>query len=218
MCFGRSSPNWGTGSRTDTDTEVLAHLIEEAFEGNLERAVAAALTQAEGTAGIAVMSDADPGKIVVARRSAPLLLGIGEDGEPGTWVASDVAAILAHTRRVIYLDDDEIAVLTPGGYETIGVGSTGGRAGWAPIRKEISRVDWDLERIERGGYPHFMLREIHEQPNTPCAMRRAAGCWTRKAPRALAVWMNSGRGSPRPGGSSSPAAGRAGTPRWWAST
>ena len=151
---------------TDTDTEVLAHLIEEAFEGNLERAVAAALTQAEGTLGIAVMSDADPGKIVVARRSAPLLLGIGEDGNRGTWVASDVAAILEHTRQVIYLDDDEIAVLAPEGYETIDPGATGGRIGWEPIRKEISRVDWDLERIERGGYPHFMLREIHEQPGT----------------------------------------------------
>ncbi|WP_419948106.1 glutamine--fructose-6-phosphate transaminase (isomerizing) [Candidatus Palauibacter sp.] len=151
---------------TDTDTEVLAHLIEEAFEGNLERAVAAALTRAEGTLGIAVMSDADPGKIIVARRSAPLLLGIGEDGHRGTWVASDVAAILAHTRQVIYLDDDEIAVLAPDGYETIDPGAKGGRIGWEPIRKEIRRVEWDLERIERGGYPHFMLREIHEQPGT----------------------------------------------------
>ncbi|WP_419164768.1 glutamine--fructose-6-phosphate transaminase (isomerizing) [Candidatus Palauibacter sp.] len=151
---------------TDTDTEVLAHLIEEAFEGNLERAVAAALTQAEGTLGIAVMSNADPAKIVVARRSAPLLLGIGEDGDGATWVASDVAAILGHTRQVVYLDDDEIAVLTPAGYETIELGAERRRVGREPIRKEISHIDWDLERIERAGYPHFMLREIHEQPNT----------------------------------------------------
>ncbi|WP_423924388.1 glutamine--fructose-6-phosphate transaminase (isomerizing) [Candidatus Palauibacter sp.] len=151
---------------TDTDTEVLTHLIEEAFEGNLERAVAAALTQVEGALGIAVMSEADPAKIVVARRSAPLLLGIGEDGDAATWVASDVAAVLGHTRQVVYLDDDEIAVLTPGGYETIELGAGHGRVGREPIRKEISHIDWDLERIERAGYPHFMLREIHEQPNT----------------------------------------------------
>ena len=151
---------------TDTDTEVLAHLIEEAFEGNLERAVAAALTQVEGTLGIAVMSGSDPAKIVVARRSAPLLLGIGEPGSGATWVASDVAAVLGHTRRVVYLDDDEIAVLTAAGHEIIDIAPRRGRAGREPIRKEIRHVDWDLERIERAGYPHFMLREIHEQPNT----------------------------------------------------
>ncbi|WP_420635555.1 glutamine--fructose-6-phosphate transaminase (isomerizing) [Candidatus Palauibacter sp.] len=151
---------------TDTDTEVLAHLIEETFEGSLERAVAAMLTQVEGTLGIAVIGVADPTRIVVARRGAPLLLGIGENGEQATWMASDVAAILGHTRQVVYLDDDEIAVLTPDGYETSDLGSRLGRAGREPIRKEISHIDWDIETIEREGYPHFMLREIHEQPNT----------------------------------------------------
>ena len=151
---------------TDTDTEVLTHLIEETFEGNLEQAVAAALTQIEGTFGIAVVSAQDPEKIVVARRAAPLLLGIGENGDAATWVASDVAAILGHTRQVIYLDDDEIAVLADGSYKTIDLKAINGPGGWEPIQKEISHVDWDLESIERSGYAHFMLKEIHEQPNT----------------------------------------------------
>ncbi|MDH3733803.1 MAG: glutamine--fructose-6-phosphate transaminase (isomerizing) [Gemmatimonadota bacterium] len=151
---------------TDTDTEVLAHLIEETFRGNLEQAVAAALTQIEGTFGLAVMSQGDPGKIVVARRSAPLLLGVGENGDRAMWVASDVAAILGHTRQVIYLEDDEIAILKEGEYETLDLKSIGSPGGLQRIEKEISRVAWDLERIERAGYPHFMLKEIHEQPNT----------------------------------------------------
>jgi glucosamine--fructose-6-phosphate aminotransferase (isomerizing) len=151
---------------TDTDTEVLSHLIEETFEGNLEQAVAAALTQVEGTFGIAVISSLDPDKIVVARRAAPLLLGVGENGEDAVWVASDVAAILGHTRTVVYLEDDEIAILRRGEYETLDLKSFGSAGGLRPIAKEISHVAWDLERIERAGYPHFMLKEIHEQPNT----------------------------------------------------
>ena len=151
---------------SETDTEVVAHLIEEAFQGNLERAVAASLTQVEGTLGLAVMSVHDPGRIVVARRGAPLLLGIGEKDEKATWVASDVAAVLEHTRSIVYLEDDEMAVLTSSGHRTVDLGRSRGRVGWEPVPKEISRVDWDLERIEKAGYPHFMLREIHEQPHT----------------------------------------------------
>ena len=150
---------------SETDTEVVAHLIEEAFEGNLERAVAAALTQVEGTLGLAAMSVHDPARIVVARRGAPLLLGVGEN-EEATWVASDVAAVLEHTRNIVYLEDDEMAVLTPAEHETINLGRDRGRVGWEPVPKEVSRVDWDLEKIEKAGYPHFMLREIHEQPHT----------------------------------------------------
>jgi len=151
---------------TETDTEVLTQLIGKCFEGNLEQAVAAALTQVEGTFGIAVVSAEDPEKIVVARRSAPLLLGIGENGDNATWVASDVAAILSHTRQVIYLDDDEIAVLGDGTYKTIDLKKINEPGGWTPIEKEISHVDWDLESIEKAGYPHFMLKEIHEQSTT----------------------------------------------------
>jgi len=151
---------------TETDTEVLVHLIEETFEGNLEQAVAAALTQVEGTFGLAVMSQGDPDKIVVARRAAPLLLGVGENGDRAMWVASDVAAVLGHTRQVIYLEDDELAVLREGGYEMMDLKSLGSPGGMRPIEKEISHVAWNLERIERAGYPHFMLKEIHEEPNT----------------------------------------------------
>ncbi len=154
--------------RTETDTEVLAHLIEEAFEGNLERAVAAALTQVEGTYGLAVMSSRDPDKIVVARRGAPLLLGVSENGSGELFAASDVAAVLGHTRKVIYLDDGELAVLTRDGYKTLELAAWDTRAGNQPqpIEKEISHVAWNLDRIERGGYSHFMLKEIFEQPQT----------------------------------------------------
>jgi glucosamine--fructose-6-phosphate aminotransferase (isomerizing) len=143
--------------RTETDTEVVAHMLEEAFAGSLEEAVRAALRQVEGTYGLAIISSLDPDKIVVARRGSPLLLGIGDDGE--YFVASDVAAILAHTRRVVYLDDGEMAVLTRGGYQTYSL--RGGE-----ITKEIEQVTWNLEEIEKGGHDHFMLKEIIEQPET----------------------------------------------------
>jgi len=110
---------------TDTDTEVLAHLIDEVFEGNLEQAVAAALLRVEGTYGIAVMHVGDPGKIVVARNGSPLLIGIGQDGREEMFVASDVAAVLAHTRRVVYLDEGELAVLTRDGHEILAVSDFG---------------------------------------------------------------------------------------------
>ncbi len=151
---------------TETDTEVLAHLIEEAFEDNLEKAVAAALTQVKGTYGLAVMSRRDPEKIVIARHGAPLLIGVSENGGTELFAASDVAAILGHTRKVIYLDDGELAVLRRDGYETLDLKSRAPGEGPQPIEKEISHVSWDLERIERGGYPHFMLKEIFEQPQT----------------------------------------------------
>jgi glucosamine--fructose-6-phosphate aminotransferase (isomerizing) len=143
--------------QTETDTEVLAHMIEEAYSGSLEEAVRASLRQVEGTYGLAIISNLDPDKIVVARRGSPLLLGIGDDGE--YYVASDVAAILSHTRRVIYLDDGEMAVLTRDGYQTLSI-----RGG--TVSKEIEQVAWDLDEIEKGGYEHFMLKEIMEQPET----------------------------------------------------
>jgi glutamine---fructose-6-phosphate transaminase (isomerizing) len=143
--------------RSETDTEVLAHLIEEAFEGSLEEAVRAALSQVEGTFGLAIVSKRDPDKIVAARRGSPLLVGVGEDGE--YFVASDVAAVLAHTRSVIYLDDEELAVLTRNGERTYSL--RGSR-----VSKEVEHVSWDLDAIEKGGHPHFMLKEIFEQPAT----------------------------------------------------
>ncbi|MEX2284840.1 MAG: glutamine--fructose-6-phosphate transaminase (isomerizing) [Gemmatimonadota bacterium] len=142
---------------SETDTEVVAHLIEEAFKGNLEEAVRAALLQVEGAYGLAIMSSKDPGKIVVARHGSPLLLGIGKEGE--YYVASDVAAILAETNQVVYLDDGEVAVLSKNGYQTFAL-----RGG--PVTKEIEQVSWELDEIEKSGHEHFMLKEIFEQPET----------------------------------------------------
>ena len=142
--------------RSDTDTEVLAHLIEELFEGNLEDAVIEALRQVEGTYGIAVVSSVDSHKIVAARKGSPLLVGLG-DGE--FFIASDVSAILAHTRKVVYLDDGEMAVVERDRYRIVDLNAT-------EITKKVSRIDWDLGQIERGGFAHFMLKEIFEQPQT----------------------------------------------------
>ncbi|HEY0778219.1 MAG TPA: glutamine--fructose-6-phosphate transaminase (isomerizing) [Gemmatirosa sp.] len=141
---------------SETDTEVLAHLIESAYDGCLEDAVLEALAHVDGTYGIAVVHGAEPGKIVAARKGSPLLIGIGENEY---FVASDVSAILAHTRDVVYLEDGELAVVTREGYKVMGLDAR-------DVSKEVSRIDWDLDQIERGGFPHFMLKEIFEQPQT----------------------------------------------------
>jgi len=142
--------------KSETDTEVLAHLIEAAFDGKLEDAVIDALNLVEGTYGIAVLSSKDPDKIVCARKGSPLLIGLG-DGE--YFVASDVAAILQQTRQVVYLDDGEMGVLTRNGYEVLDLDAR-------RVSKGISRIDWSLDEIEKGGFDHFMLKEIFEQPQT----------------------------------------------------
>ena len=141
---------------TETDTETLVHLIEESPGATLEDRVIAALQHIEGTFGIAVVAETDPGKIVVARRGSPVLLGVG-DGE--FLVASDVSAVLEHTRSVVYLNDGDVAVLTSGGYRVLD-----------PEAREQERavddIEWDLDAIALGGYPHFMLKEICEQSET----------------------------------------------------
>ncbi len=142
--------------KSDTDTEVLAHLIEAAYAGNLEAAVIEALHQVDGTYGMAVICSQEPDKIVAARKGSPLLVGLG-DGE--YFLASDASAVLAHTREVVYLDDDELAVLTRDGYRILDLNAN-------DQDKPVSQIDWDLAQIERGGYPHFMLKEIFEQPTT----------------------------------------------------
>ncbi|CAN5689011.1 glutamine--fructose-6-phosphate transaminase (isomerizing) [soil metagenome] len=154
----------GHNFSSDTDTEVLVHLIEEMYDGgagrageSLERAVEAALQQVDGTFGIAVVSTRDPGKIVVARLGSPLLIGVGENGE--TFVASDAAAVIAHTRDVVYLDDGDMATITRDGYIVH-------REAQGPVDRPVNRLDWDLGEVERGGYDHFMLKEIMEQPST----------------------------------------------------
>jgi glutamine---fructose-6-phosphate transaminase (isomerizing) len=146
----------GHSFRSDTDTETLAHLVQELYEGSLEEAVIGALRKVEGTFGIAVVSSKDPGKIVAARKGSPLLIGVG-NGE--YFLASDASAILAHTREVVYLDDGDLAVLTRDGYRVMDINAV-------PLRRSIERIEWDLAAIERGGYDHFMLKEIFEQPQT----------------------------------------------------
>jgi glucosamine--fructose-6-phosphate aminotransferase (isomerizing) len=152
--------------RSETDTEVLCHVIEEMFEGNLEEAVADALAHVQGAYGIAVIHADEPGKIVVARMGSPLLIGIGENGEREMFAASDVAAVIRHTRQVVYLNDGELAVLTADGHSLLDI--TGSGTGEEPRRvsREASHIDWDLDQIERGGFEHFMLKEIFEQPDT----------------------------------------------------
>ncbi|MDD3643475.1 MAG: glutamine--fructose-6-phosphate transaminase (isomerizing), partial [Candidatus Krumholzibacteria bacterium] len=143
--------------RSETDTEVLAHLIERFYTGkDLETAVQKALEMVEGTYGILVISATEPDKIVGARNGSPLVVGIGDDEYV---IASDVAAILQHTRQVIYLEDQQMVVATPDHFSTMTVGNE-------YVEHIIQEVDWDLDMIEKGGYEHFMLKEIFEQPET----------------------------------------------------
>ncbi len=144
--------------RSETDSEVLAHLIEEDLDdaGNFRSAFLGALKILEGTYGVAAVSADAPGQVFVARNGSPIVLGLGE-GE--TMVASDPAALVAHTRRVVYLADGEAAVLNAEGIETYGLDAV-------PVSKETEQIAFDLPAIERGGYPHFMLKEIFEQPET----------------------------------------------------
>jgi glucosamine--fructose-6-phosphate aminotransferase (isomerizing) len=141
---------------SETDTETLAHLIEQFYKGSLEQAVAAALQEVEGTYGIAVISVKEPNTIVAARSGSPLLLGLGT-GE--NFVASDPSAVLAYTRSVVYLDEGNLAVVTPSGYQVKDRHAV-------TLSKEVSQIEWNLATIERGGYPHFMLKEICEQPES----------------------------------------------------
>ena len=135
---------------SDTDTEVISHLIEKFFNGNLEEATRKALALVRGTYGIAVISRQDPRKIVAARFGSPLLLGLGENEY---FIASDPSAVIAHTNKVIYLDDGEIATITPENFFII-------------KEKKPEEIEWKLEEAQRGGYPHFMLKEIMEEPET----------------------------------------------------
>src|SRR5438105_1159621 len=147
---------------TETDTETLAHLIEEAPGDTLEARVIAALALVEGTYGLAVVSAAEPGKIVVARQGSPVLLGIGDDE---LFVASDASAVLEHTRSVVYLDDGDIAVLTPDGYSVLD------RDSHVQLRA-VDDIAWDVAQLELGGHAHFMLKEIVEQPDSVRATLR----------------------------------------------
>ena len=142
--------------KSQTDSEVLIHLIGELYQGRFEEAVCAAVKHVEGTYGIAVVSEDHPDEFVVARKGSPLVIGMGE-GE--SIVASDVSAIIAHTRQVVYLDDDDVAVVRASGIDIRNINNIA-------VSREVAKVDWDVGAAEKGGYEHFMLKEIHEQPES----------------------------------------------------
>ena len=139
---------------SDTDTEILAHLVANEYEGDLEAAVRRAVAKAEGAYALVVMTRHEPGKIVAVRRISPLIVGLGE-GE--TFLASDIPAILHRTRDILIVEDGEMVTVTENGasIETID---------GEPVERDVMHIDWDAEQAEKGGFEHFMLKEIHEQP------------------------------------------------------
>ena len=140
---------------SETHTEIIAHLIEKFYVDNLEKAVTETIKCLEGTFGLAVMC-ATEHKIIVARRGSPLILGIGENE---TFVASDASAIIEHTQQVIYLKDNEIAILSEDGYSLKNINGE-------LLTGETQEIKWTIDEIEKGGFKHFMLKEIFEQPKT----------------------------------------------------
>jgi glucosamine--fructose-6-phosphate aminotransferase (isomerizing) len=140
---------------SETDTEAIAHLIEEAYRGDIAEATRAALRQLEGAYALAIMHRDERDRIVGARKDVPLVVGIG-DGE--SFLASDVSAILGHTRRVIFLEEGDVADVTP---QRVIVTDVAGR----PLERLVESIDWTVEAAEKGGYETFMLKEINEQPD-----------------------------------------------------
>ncbi len=141
---------------SDTDTEVLPHLIEHFFKGNLEDAVREALKLIKGTYGLAVIAKDDPGKIVAARMFSPLVISVNDSGG---FVASDPSAVVAHSKRMIFLEDGEVAVVKKDDFTITDLDNH------TKNRKE-TELDWDIEGAQKGGHPHFMIKEIMEQPET----------------------------------------------------
>ncbi|MFA5389677.1 MAG: glutamine--fructose-6-phosphate transaminase (isomerizing) [Candidatus Omnitrophota bacterium] len=140
--------------KSQTDTEVISHLVEKYYKGCLREAVLKTVKALKGSFALGVISKNEPDRIIAARKESPLIVGIGE-GE--NFIASDVPAILSHTKRVIYLDDGEIAVLTKDKVDVYGMDGE--------IRnKTIDVIKWSLDSAQKSGFPHFMLKEIHEQP------------------------------------------------------
>lgn len=147
----------GHEMRSETDTEVLAHLIADQREPPLHLAVARALRQVEGTFGLAVISSNEPNRIVCARRGSPLMIGLGRGA---MYAASDASALIPHTRRVVYLEDGEMAVFDASGCDIVRMDEM------SRVAMKVENIDWDIEEAEKGGYSHYMLKEINEQPAT----------------------------------------------------
>jgi glucosamine--fructose-6-phosphate aminotransferase (isomerizing) len=146
----------GIAFRSETDTEVLAHLISVNFDGKLNEAVRKTMSQVEGTFGMAVIHRHAPGEVVVARRGSPLIIGVAEEGN---YAASDVAAMVRYTTEVVHLNDNELALLTE---EGVSISTAQAKA----VQRATETVEWQAEDAELNGFPHFMLKEIFEQPET----------------------------------------------------
>ena len=141
---------------SDTDSEVVLYLVADFYDGDLERAVKQAVGLLKGTYGIVVAHRDEPGVLIGARNGSPLVLGVG-DGE--MLLASDVTAMLEHTKQVIYIEDGEIVRVTADGHHTTDVRDN-------PVSREVQTIEWELDEIEKNGWDHFMEKEIHEQPES----------------------------------------------------
>lgn len=139
---------------SETDTEVISHLISVEYDGDIVKAVQRAVKKMRGAFALGVLTEFEPDRLVAVRYASPLIIGVG-DGEK--YIASDIPAILEHTRDIYILNDGEMAILTRDKVELVSIEGN-------PVAKEIFHVDWDLMTAEKGGYDHFMLKEIHEQP------------------------------------------------------
>ncbi|WP_458450832.1 glutamine--fructose-6-phosphate transaminase (isomerizing) [Fibrobacter sp.] len=145
----------GIKFQSETDTEVLAHLIARFYKGDLKAAVLKALDKVEGTFGLAVICSEEPGTLIGARRGSPLILGIGSNSD--FFLASDVSAIINHTQKVVYLDDNDIVQIAGNDYSIVNMNSH-------EVQREVKDVDFDADAVAKGGFAHFMLKEIFEQP------------------------------------------------------
>ncbi|MFC2140471.1 glutamine--fructose-6-phosphate transaminase (isomerizing) [Candidatus Auribacterota bacterium] len=144
--------------KSETDTEVISHLIEKYLDESLsfEEAVRRALKEIEGTYGLAIICSKYPDRIIAARNGSPLIIGIGKEEHI---IASDVSAIIKHTEQIIYLEDNEMAVVTKDNFSTTTIDNIS-------TVKKIERISWNIDKIEKGGFKHFMLKEIFEQPES----------------------------------------------------
>ena len=145
----------GVQFKSETDTEVVAHLIARFYNGDLKTAVLKTLAKIEGTFGLAVICSEEPGTLIGARRGSPLILGIGTNSE--FFLASDVSAIINHTQKVVYLDDNDVVQIKDGAYSIVNMNSH-------EVQRNVQDVEFDADAIAKGGFAHFMLKEIFEQP------------------------------------------------------
>ncbi len=146
----------GVKFRSQTDTEVIAHLIQQYYKDNLEEAVFAALEKIQGSYALVVISEDEPHKIVGARKESPLVIGLGDNEN---FLASDVTALLKYTNQVVFLDDEELCVITQ---DTVTIYDKHKKE----VLKEKKLITWDIKDAEKSGFPHFMLKEIFDQPDT----------------------------------------------------